>query len=258
MSLIDTHCHLTDSALLAAVPSILQRSSAKGVTQWITVGTDMTDSRLAMELAQNHAGVSATVGVHPHEAKTWAEVNHDQFVEMCSRDIVVAVGEIGLDFHYNFSSPAEQYRAFEAQLQLASIVKLPVVVHTRNAFAQTMALLAEYDNGIPGVVLHCFSGSAEDAQQALDRGYFLSFTGMVTFKNAQETRDAVRNVPFDRLMIETDSPYMSPEPVRKQRPNEPAFLFHTATYLAELFDVPFEEFCQKVNSTSLKFFGLAD
>jgi TatD DNase family protein len=258
MKLIDTHCHLTFEPFLETIDDVLQRSLEVGVSQWITVGTDIEHSRAAVKVAGAHEGVWSTVGVHPHEARHWRDGDDRVLGELSEETGVVAIGEIGLDFHYDFSTPAQQEKVFAAQLQLAAERALPVVIHTREAFARTMAILRTYLSGIPRVVLHCFTGSAEEACEALSLGAYLSFTGAVTFKNAHEIRKAAQVVPLDRLMIETDCPYMSPEPVRKHRINEPAFLIHTAQFLAALKGVAWETFVQEVGATSSEFFCLTD
>ncbi len=168
----------------------------------------------------------------------------------------MAIGETGLDFHYNFSKQPDQKRVFAAHLDIARELGLPVVIHSRNAFDETMEILDRSGGGLAGVVFHCFSGSAEQARLVLDKGYFVSFTGVVTFKNAEATREAARVVPLDRLMIETDCPYMSPEPVRSQKPNEPALMVHTANLLAELKGVSLEDLAQATTRTAVGFFRL--
>ncbi len=256
MSLIDTHCHLTFEPLHEQIGEVLERSVAAGVSRWVTVGTDVEHSRDAVRVAASHAGVWATAGIHPHEASRWHDSTESELRELCAEASVVAVGEIGLDFHYNFSPPAQQEKVFEAQLRLAAEQQLPVVVHTREAFDRTLGILEAHLPGIPHVVLHCFSGNAEQAERALSLGAYLSFTGVVTFKNAHDIREAAQVTPLDRLMIETDSPYMSPEPMRKQRINEPALMVHTARFLAQLKGIPWETFVQAVGATSEKFFAL--
>jgi TatD DNase family protein len=171
---------------------------------------------------------------------------------------VVAVGETGLDFHYNFSKQPDQARVFAAHLDIARALNLPVIIHSRNAFDETVAILDQAGAGLKGVVFHCFSGAADQAKQLLDRGYYLSFTGVVTFKNAEATRAAAQVVPLDRLMVETDAPYMSPEPVRKQKPNEPALMVHTARLLADLKGVSLQDLAQATTSNAVQFFGLPE
>jgi TatD DNase family protein len=197
------------------------------------------------------------VGIHPHEAKDGDEAALAKLKDLARQDKVVAIGETGLDFHYNFSQQPDQKRVFTAHLDLARELGLPVVVHSRNAFDETVEILDRDGRGLKGIVFHCFSGSAEQAQQLLERGYSLSFTGVVTFKNAESTRVAARVVPLDRLMVETDAPYMSPEPVRKQKPNEPALLVHTARLLADLKGVSLDQLAEATTRNAVKFFAVA-
>jgi len=258
MDLIDTHCHLTFEPLVDEVEAVLQRSREGGVTGWITVGTTLDDSRATVELAGRHEQMYATVGVHPHDAKEVDENCLSELKALAQRPRVVAIGETGLDFHYNFSKQPDQRRVFIAHLELAKGLNLPVVVHSRNAFDETIDILDEHGDGLKAVVFHCFSESAEQAAELLKRGYFVSFTGVVTFKNAETTREAAKAVPLDRMMVETDCPYMSPEPVRKQRPNEPALMMHTARFLAELKGVGLDEFAQATTETARRFFSLPE
>ncbi len=256
MELIDTHCHLTFEPLITNVPGVIERSRAAGVTRWITVGTHLDDSRRAIEVAGQYEQMYATVGIHPHEAHSADSRALEELKRLAQRERVVAIGETGLDFHYNFSKQPDQRRVFEAHLEIARELNLPVVIHSRNAFDETMEILDRSGRGLKGVVFHCFSGSAEQARMVLDRGYFVSFTGVVTFKNAEATREAARVVSLDRLMVETDCPYMSPEPVRRQKPNEPALMVHTARFLAELKGVSPEAFAQATTRTAITFFHL--
>ena len=258
MELVDTHCHLTFEPLAEDVPGVIARSQAAGVTGWITVGTSLEDNGRAIELAAKYKNAYAAVGIHPHEAKTGDAVALAELKRSAQQDKVVAIGETGLDFHYNFSKQPDQARVFVAHLDIARALSLPVIVHSRNAFDETVEILGHAGGGLKGVVFHCFSGSADQAQQLLDRGYYLSFTGVVTFKNADATRAAAQVVPLDRLMVETDAPYMSPEPVRKQKPNEPALMVHTARLLADLKGVSLEDLAQATARNAAKFFGLVE
>jgi TatD DNase family protein len=257
MDLIDTHCHLTFEPLAADVPGVLERSRAAGVTGWITVGTSLEDSRRAIELAGTCENMHAAIGIHPHEAKDGDAAALAELKHLAGQEKVVAIGETGLDFHYNFSKQPDQTRVFAAHLEIARETGLPVVIHSRNAFDETVEILERSGGGLKGVVFHCFSGSAEQAQQLLDRGYYLSFTGVVTFKNAEATRAAAKVVPLDRLMIETDAPYMSPEPMRKQKPNEPALMVYTAKLLADLKGVSLDDLAQATTRNAGAFFGLS-
>ncbi len=257
MELIDTHCHLTFEPLAADVPGVIERSRAAGVARWITVGTHLDDSRRAIELAGQYDSMYATVGIHPHDAHSADLHVLEELKGLARREKVVAVGETGLDFHYNFSKQPDQKRVFAAHLEMAGELGLPVVIHSRNAFDETMEILDQSGKGLDGIVFHCFSGSAEQALVVLERGYFVSFTGVVTFKNAEVTRQAAKAVPLDRLMIETDCPYMSPEPVRSRKPNEPALMIHTAEFLAELKGVSLDELAAFTTRTAIEFFHLA-
>ena len=258
MELIDTHCHLTFEPLAADVPGVIERSRAAGVTGWITVGTSLEDSRKAIELAGLYENMYAAIGIHPHEAKDGDAAALAELKHLAKQDKVVAIGETGLDFHYNFSKQPDQRRVFAAHLEIARELDLPVIVHSRNAFDETVEILDQSGGGLKGVVFHCFSGSAEQAKQLLDRGYYLSFTGVVTFKNAESTREAAKVVPLDRLMVETDAPYMSPEPLRKQKPNEPALIVYTAKLLAWLQGVDLDDLSRATTRNAVKFFGLAE
>ena len=256
MELIDTHCHLTFKGLADQVEGVLARSMAAGVTSWITVGTDAEQNRLSVELAGKFENLYACVGVHPHDAKNVSEDDLGQLKKLAGEDKVVAIGETGLDFHYNFSKQADQKRVFAEHLQIAAETNLPVIVHSREAFDQTLDVLDGFEGSLGKVVFHCFGGTAEQAKAVLDRGFYISFTGVVTFRNAEDARRAAAIVPVEKLMLETDCPYMSPEPMRKQKINEPALMVHTAEKLAELKGLSLEDFAEAVTATSKKFFAL--
>ena len=256
MELIDTHCHLTFEELAGDIEVVLVRSRQAGVTGWITVGTDLQENQKAIELAERHENMYAAVGIHPHDAKTVTAETITELKELAQSQKVVAIGETGLDFHYDFSPPHDQKKTFAQQLTIVAELNLPVIIHCRKAFDETMEILNEYRTSVEKVVFHCFSGSAQQAKVVLDKGFYISFTGVVTFKNAEATRQAARIVPLDRLMLETDCPYLSPEPMRKQKINEPALLVHTARCLAELKRMDLADFAQAVTTTSKAFFNL--
>jgi TatD DNase family protein len=255
MELIDTHCHLTFDELAGDVTAVIERSKAAGVIGWITVGTDPQENQKAVELANKFENMYAAVGIHPHDARTVTPDTLKELRELTQHKKIVAIGETGLDYHYNFSSHDEQKRVFAEHLKIAAELNLPVIVHCREAFGETIEVLEQF-GGVKKVVFHCFSGSAEQAETILDRGFYISFTGVVTFKNAEKTRQAAKVVPLDRLMVETDCPYMSPEPMRKQKINEPALMVHTAKCLAELKGMDLADFAEAVTATSKAFFGL--
>jgi len=256
MELIDTHCHLSFGQLAGDVEGVVASSKAAGVTGWVTVGTDPEHNRRAVALAERFDNMYAAVGVHPHDAKDVTADTLAELEELARHEKVVAIGETGLDFHYDHSPRNEQRRAFAAQLRIAGKLNLPVIIHSREAFEDTVDLLEEYGGGLRKVVFHCFGGTARQAEVVLGMGYHISFTGVVTFRNADEVRRAAALVPLDRLMLETDCPYMSPEPMRKQKINEPALMVHTAKFLAELKQMDLTDFANAVTAASKSFFDL--
>jgi len=256
MNLIDTHCHLTFDDLAGDIDAVLARSQATGITEWITVGTDLQECKKAIGLTERFEGMYAAVAIHPHDAKTVTEDTLQELRKLAQHKKVVAIGETGLDYHYDFSLHEDQRKVFAEHLKIAAEMNLPVIIHCREAFDETIEILEKYSAGIKNIVFHCFSGSAEQAKIVLDKGFFISFTGVVTFKNAEKTRLAASVVPLDRLMLETDCPYMSPEPMRRQKVNEPALMIHIAKFLAELKGMDLADFTKAVTATSRAFFKI--
>jgi TatD DNase family protein len=256
MQLIDTHCHLTFSPLAEEIDPVIQRSIRAGVTAWITVGTDPEQSLGAVRLAARWPGVYAVVGIHPHEAGKATREGLDRVVELAASAKVVALGETGLDLHYLHSSLEDQRRVFAWHLEQAARLKMPVVIHCRDAFEQTMEVLDEYREKVDRVVFHCFTGSPDQAKTAMARGFYLSFSGVVTFRNARDLQQAAVDVPLDRVLVETDCPYLSPEPVRRQKINEPSLMIHTAGFMAGLRHMDLEFFAQAVTENARRFYSL--
>jgi TatD DNase family protein len=222
----DSHAHL--DACKEPPSTLVERAHDAGVTRVVTIGTGIESSRAALALAEEHEGVYAALGVDPHRAATPDAERLDELRELLSHPKAVAVGETGLDNVRQFASVAEQRRLFEAELALAEELRLPVVIHSREAAADTAATLAQFQGT---VILHCFS-SSDLLAPALERGYYVSFAGNATYPRALELREAAAAVPEERVLVETDSPYLSPQPVRG-RPNEPAHVVHTIAVLAE-------------------------
>jgi len=256
VDLIDTHCHLTFEGLIENVEGVVQRSVEAGVTGWVTVGTDNRENRKVVELAEQFKNMYAAVGIHPHEAKSVSSKTITELEKIAQNEKVVAIGETGLDFHHHHSAPADQQRVFIEHLRIAAGLNMPVIVHCREAFDETMDILERFGSGVRGIVFHCFGGSAREAERVVAYGYYISFTGVVTFKNGQRSREAAKAVPIERLMVETDCPYMSPEPMRKQKINEPALMVHTLKCLSELKEMGLEDFGNEVTATSRNFFAL--
>jgi TatD DNase family protein len=219
------------------------------------VGMDLDDGQDCLRLCEEYPDcVRAVIGFHPHEAMKVTDDGLAAMNELLDHPSVVGFGEMGLDYHYDFSPPEVQQRVFARQLAMASKRDLPVVIHSREAFEDTARLLIHHGFARRPVVFHCFTGSAEEAGIAAGHGWRVSFTGIVTFRNSRWLQEIARDYPADQLMIETDSPYLSPEPVRSKRPNEPAFLVHTARFLAELRGIPFGRLAEQTSRNTLEFY----
>jgi len=231
--LIDTHVHLDDSRFDADRDATVARAREAGVGTFITIGCDLATSRAAADLAGRYESVYASIGVHPHEVKHIGDGWYDEFRRLAEHPKVVAYGEIGLDYHYNHSSPQQQRDRFREQVRLARELRLPLIIHTREAQEDTVAILREERASEVGGVFHCFSGDAWLAKDALELGFYLSFSGILTFNNASMLRDIAKQTPLDRLLIETDCPYLTPVPHRGKR-NEPAYVSLVAKQLAAL------------------------
>lgn len=234
--LIDTHTHLDDARYESDREAVIARARETGIDSMITIGCDLSTSQAAVALANRYPFVYATVGVHPHEVKHIEDGWYNEFRRLAENKKVVAFGEVGLDYHYNYSSPKEQRDRFREQIQLARELGLPLVIHTREAQEDTIQILKDERSTEIGGVFHCFSGDAWLAKDALDLGFYLSFSGILTFQNAGMLRDIAKTVPLDRILIETDCPYLTPVPHRGKR-NEPAFVRHVAEILAAVASV---------------------
>jgi len=221
LNLVDSHAHLNDERFKEDLPEVLKRAEAAGVGKVVTVGYDLASSRASVALAQKYLNVWATVGIHPHDAPQCEKDALEQLATWIEGKQAVALGEIGLDYYWNTWDKATQKMAFSAQIELAKSLNVPFVVHNRDAHRDVLEVLGEHAPYRAGFVMHCFSGSAEVALSCLRLGGFISFAGPITFQNARQTLQAARAVPLDRLLVETDCPYLSPHPYRGQR-NEPA------------------------------------
>lgn len=257
-SMIDTHCHLTYPKLIERVDEVIDAAVAAGVDRMISVSTTPADAEKARELAERRSEVYFSAGVHPHYA---GEVeNHElpRLGELGLHEKCLAFGEMGIDYHYDDPSRELQYAMFNAQLEVVrySGIEKPVIIHCRKAVDDTIAMIK--GSGIAGdrFVFHCFTETAEEAKKVLDLGAMISFTGIVTYKNAPEVREAAKLVPDDRIMIETDSPYLSPEPFRKVRPNEPRLVGATGRFLAELRGMEAEAFFDLTTRNAERFYGV--
>ena len=258
--LFDTHAHLHDPWIGDDLPEVMERANEAGVERIVTIGCSLEDSRNALAVAEQYDNVWATVGVHPHDAKDWDERTRAEFTLMAESEQVVAIGEIGLDFYRNLSPHPDQYRAFEAQLTLADELNLPVVIHSRDAHEETYAVLQEWANRQqrqqPIGVIHCFSGDADLAHRYHDLGFLISFAGPVTYPKNDALREAAASLPLEAIVIETDAPYLSPQPRRGKR-NEPANIRHTGEQIAEVRGDSIGLITRKSTFNATRFFRLA-
>ena len=263
--MIDTHCHLTYDPLAQQVEEVLERAEQAGVDRMITVGTSPEDAYQAVVLAKRYEAVSATVGIHPHYADRWTDraMIVQTMREMAAGSMIVALGEMGLDRYYPDPPFGVQRRAFSWQLEVAAELDRQggftgaIIIHNRQATADVVAMIR--DCGIDGgrFVFHCFTGNDDELDAVLELGAMVSFTGIVTFKSARELAHSATRVPLDRLMIETDAPYLTPEPHRKVRPNEPCFVPYVARFLAGQRGVDEAVFITSVDANAERFFGLS-
>ncbi|MFO1080879.1 MAG: TatD family hydrolase [Reyranellaceae bacterium] len=232
--LIDSHCHLDFPQLAADEAGVLARARNAGVAGLLTIGTRLDKFEAVRAIAERHANVWCSVGVHPHEAKEEGQRTPDRLLAAAAHPRVIGIGETGLDFFYEHSPRAEQEESFRSHIAAARESGLPLIIHTRDADAETGDILEEeYRRGPFKGLIHCFSSGPELAQRALALGLYVSISGIVTFKAADALRDTVRDLPLDRLLVETDAPYLAPIP-KRGKTNEPAFVAHTAARVAEL------------------------
>ena len=250
--MIDTHCHLTDPRLFEHLDAVLSRAAAAGVDRVVTIGTDVEDAQAAIEVCQRTANVRCAVGIHPNYSADARVEDVAKLRQLQQHPSVVALGEMGLDYHYDRAEPAHQRKIFEAQLQLATDVARPVVIHCREAVDDTLAVMKSFPGA--AAVFHCFTGTRDEARRILDAGYLLGFTGVITFKKNDELREIVKMTPIDRLLVETDAPYLSPEPVRNVKTNEPAFVAHTAHVAAQVKGLAYEEFDRVATANAERFY----
>lgn len=259
--LIDSHCHIDGEHFDVDRDEVVIRASESGVAAMLNVGTGdphSDDLRRAVETAARYENVFASVGVHPHDAKLYDEAAEEHLVDLVrSSSKVIAWGEIGLDFYYDHSPRDVQIAVFQRQIRKAAELDLPIIIHSRDANDETVQVLRqECDRSdFRGGIMHCFGGTPDMAKALMDIGFLISFAGNVTFKKAEELREAARVIPFDRLLVETDCPFLTPVPLRGKR-NEPAFVQHTARFLADLYSVPFDELARQTTTNFIDFFRL--
>jgi TatD DNase family protein len=256
MMLIDTHVHL-DFPEFVELSQVLARAAANGVEEMVTIGIDVASSHRAVTLALSQAGVYATVGIHPHGARILDQNLLDELRDLGGRPRVVAIGEIGLDYYRDRQPRAVQQHCLRQQIELALELRLPVVIHVRDAYDAFLGIIGDYARSLNGLVLHCFSGDWAVARQCLDLGGYLSIPGTVTFAKAEIQQDVVQRMPLNRLLLETDAPFLAPVPYRG-KPNEPAYLRHTAEKVAELRRLPIADVARQTTDNARAVFHLSN
>ncbi len=254
MNIVDTHCHLDDQRYDQDRDDVLQRAWDLGIEFLINVSYDTGSAQQAVQLAQKLDRVYAAVGIHPHDASSYSADTEETLRQLAQAPKVVAIGEIGLDYYYDNSPRDVQREAFRRQMELAIDLGLPVVIHNRDAHQDTIDILKEFAGRARGL-LHCFSGSYETARICLDLGYYLAFGGSITFKNARKLREVVQQVPLDRMVLETDCPYLTPVPHRGKR-NEPSYVSHVAEKVADIRNLDLAEVAAVTTANARKVFGI--
>ncbi len=257
--LIDTHSHIADAEFSKDQEAVIKRALEADVQKMIVIGTGLDSSRRAIALAEKYPFLYATVGLHPHDAKECNDALLDQFDQLTNHPKVVGIGEAGYDFYYNHSTIEAQRHAFTEQIRLAKKKELPLVIHTRDAWEETFRLfdaenIREHAENI-GVVLHCFTGDKEIALQGTRMGLYISFSGIMTFKNAKAIQEAASTVDLDKIVVETDAPYLAPQGFRGKR-NEPAYVTTVAEKLADLRNLPYDTIARMTTENAERLFHL--
>ncbi len=255
MELVDTHAHLDFPRFDKDRKEVIKRAFDGGIKTIVNIGTDMTSSRNSVELSRRYEDIYAVIGIHPHNADSFNLNVSKKLKKLADNEKVVAIGEIGLDFHYDNSPRQKQKQAFRAQLRLAKSLNLPIVIHTRDADEETIKILKEEKADEIGGIMHCFASGKKMAKEVLNLGFHLAFGGLITFKNLSDLREVVSEVPLEKLLLETDSPYLTPDPYRGKR-NEPLYVKYVAEKVAEIKDISVEEVAKKTTFNAKKVYNI--
>jgi len=255
MMLTDSHAHLEMPEFKKDLEAVIQRAKESGVEYVFTVGTEKKDWKRALEIAESHPSIYAILGVHPHNAKEIDYQTYPMLKELCRNEKVKAYGEIGLDFFRNFSPRDLQLTRFREQIGLAKELGLPVVIHDREAHHETLEILKSEGAKDCGGIIHCFSGDYGMAKACMDMGFYISIPGSITFKNAESLREVVKRIPLDSLLVETDAPFLTPEPFRGKR-NEPGYVRYTAQRMAEVKNISLEKVAEVTTQNAMRVYRL--
>jgi len=259
MALIDSHAHLTYPEFRDRIGDVLVKCDQSGVERVITIGTSLEDARNAVALARAHPKrIHAAAGFHPHEADSVTDEQIAAMTRLWDDPLIVAFGEMGLDYHYNFADRAKQRHVFKSQLEAARDHNKPIIIHARESIDDVIPMLVDEGFANRRVVFHCFTGTDDDAAKIAAHGWRISFTGIVTFPKSGDLQNIARGYPTEKIMVETDSPYLSPVPVRSAKPCEPAYVAHTARFLSQLREVAYDDFVDQTRRNAVQFFGLPE
>tara|TARA_B100001093_G_scaffold379338_1_gene364712 strand:- start:236 stop:1018 length:783 start_codon:yes stop_codon:yes gene_type:complete len=254
--IIDSHCHLTYEPMSSSLEVTIKRATSEGVKYLLTISTEDKSYQKILDILDKYDCVYGSYGIHPHEAKKHKNIKSKNIIENLKKnDKIIGVGETGLDFYYNHSEKSDQVSSFEEHIEASLKTDLPIIVHTRSAEKDTLEILKSYvkkDN--LKILIHCFTGSKDFAKNLLDIGAYISASGVITFKNSKELADTFKNIPNDRILVETDSPYLAPEPLRG-KPNEPSYITHTVKFLSSLKSIPYDQFSEITSQNFFKLFG---
>jgi TatD DNase family protein len=252
--MIDSHCHLADPKFETDLSEVLQRAATVGVDRFIAIADTIEEGEKCLILADKHDQIFCTMGVHPHMASTWnIEEGRSVITEAAKHEKMVAVGEIGLDYHYMNSSKEDQIRAFRDQIEIAKELCLPIVTHNRDSIEDYLEIIRDLEP--PSLVLHCHTEKWEDTVEFIDRGYLFGFTGIATYPKSEEIRNTIKQCPLEQMMVETDAPYLAPEGYRGKR-CEPAYVIEVAKLIADIKGISYEEVDKATTSNAEKFYGL--
>ena len=253
MSFIDSHSHIILESFDSDRDDVISNAFSNGITHIVQSCDNLDEIKKNLILTEKYENIYSSVGIHPHEAKTWDKNSKDIIINYTKEKKVIAIGETGLDFYYNLSPKDVQVKVFREQIKISKEVSLPLIIHTRDAFEETLEILKEEKAEIG--VFHCYTGNLEYAKKAIELGFYVSFSGIVTFKNALEIKEAARGIPLDKLLIETDCPFLTPVPHRGKR-NEPSYVKYVAEEIAKIRGISIEEVGEVTSENTKRLFNI--
>ena len=253
--IIDSHCHLDYEPMFSNLNEVIERAKKIGVKYMLTISVTDKKYNIILDIIKKYSVVYGTYGIHPHEAKNHNEITKNIIIKNIKKSQkIIGIGETGLDFYYNHSDKENQVKLFEEHIKASIESNMPLIVHSRNAEELTLSILKKYSKNNLKILMHCFTGSKEFAEKLLELNAYFSASGIITFKKSDDLKDTFKSIPLKNILIETDAPYLSPEPLRGKS-NEPAHVVHTAKFLANLKDVKYDDFCMNTSKNFFKLFG---